>query len=224
MSRTSKAGGMTPRRPTADRAERERRLRAAGWDTCDVCDGRGENWTGRGPAAEPHLCGRCGGEGWVRSRQPIVDAQRRRRQENPLQKGPETMPNEKPGDRVTLVHTSDPYTRLRPGVEGTVTLVDGVGTLHVRWDDGSTLGLIAEAGDRWKAAPKQTDVSIPVTVYLRDGKPYDVAIDYDGAAPDFKRNVWDPNEEAWHHDEEADTAAMEWLEKVIAGALRNPPQ
>lgn len=53
------------------------------------------------------------------------------------------------GRRVRLVSCSDPYTRLQPGAEGTVTLVDGVGTVHVRWDDGHQLGLIHEAGDRW---------------------------------------------------------------------------
>ncbi len=54
------------------------------------------------------------------------------------------------GRRVRLVSCSDPYTRLQPGAEGTVTLVDGVGTVHVRWDDGHQLGLIHEAGDRWE--------------------------------------------------------------------------
>jgi hypothetical protein len=46
-----------------------------------------------------------------------------------------------------LVRTSDPYTRLKPGAEGTVIALDDAGTLHVRWDDGSTLGLTDE--DEW---------------------------------------------------------------------------
>jgi hypothetical protein len=44
------------------------------------------------------------------------------------------------GDRVELVYTSDPATRLQPGDRGTVRSVDGLGTLHVRWDNGSRLG------------------------------------------------------------------------------------
>jgi Domain of unknown function (DUF4314) len=52
-----------------------------------------------------------------------------------------------PGTRVALVHTSDPWTRLRPGAKGTVTLVDHLGTVHVRWDDGSTLGLVPGEDD-----------------------------------------------------------------------------
>lgn len=52
------------------------------------------------------------------------------------------MTNSLIGKRVRLVHTSDPYTRLRPGTEGTVTFVDDLGTVSVKWDDGSTLGMI----------------------------------------------------------------------------------
>ena len=48
----------------------------------------------------------------------------------------------KVGKRVRLVRTSDPYTRLSPGDEGVVTSVDSLGTLHVSWDNGSSLGLI----------------------------------------------------------------------------------
>ncbi len=54
------------------------------------------------------------------------------------------------GDRVELIYTDDEYTTLRAGSQGTVNLIGAFGTVHVKWDDGSTLGLIAEAGDRWK--------------------------------------------------------------------------
>lgn len=53
------------------------------------------------------------------------------------------------GKRVRLQYTNDPYTTLRSGDEGTVSFVDDFGTLHVRWDSGSGLGLIASEGDRW---------------------------------------------------------------------------
>lgn len=47
------------------------------------------------------------------------------------------------GRRVRLIRTSDPYTRLTSGTEGTVDFVDDTGTVFVRWDDGSRLGLIS---------------------------------------------------------------------------------
>lgn len=46
------------------------------------------------------------------------------------------------GDRVRLVRTSDPYTRLEPGTCGTVMGIDGEGTVHVSWDSGQVLGML----------------------------------------------------------------------------------
>lgn len=46
------------------------------------------------------------------------------------------------GRKVRLVHTSDAYTRLEEGTVGTVRFVDDLGTVHVNWEDGSSLGLI----------------------------------------------------------------------------------
>jgi hypothetical protein len=46
------------------------------------------------------------------------------------------------GSRVRFIHSTDPYTRLKPGTLGTVVFIDDLGTLHVKWDDGSGLGLV----------------------------------------------------------------------------------
>jgi hypothetical protein len=46
------------------------------------------------------------------------------------------------GTRVALVSMDDPYTKLRPGDEGTVFAVDDIGTVHIQWDNGSTLGAV----------------------------------------------------------------------------------
>jgi len=54
------------------------------------------------------------------------------------------------GDRVRLIRINDPWSRTPKGTEGTVSLVDDMGTVHVRWDDGSAIGLIAEDGDLWE--------------------------------------------------------------------------
>jgi len=52
------------------------------------------------------------------------------------------------GDTVRLVWTSDEFTRLVPGTRGRVSFVDDTGTIHVEWEDGSSLGLIP-GEDRW---------------------------------------------------------------------------
>ncbi len=47
------------------------------------------------------------------------------------------------GCRVKLVHMDDPYnTKLVPGSKGTVRAVDDIGTIHVNWDCGSSLGVV----------------------------------------------------------------------------------
>ena len=47
------------------------------------------------------------------------------------------------GSRVELIRMNDPYNRsLRPGCEGTVVDVDDMGTVFVRWDCGSGLGVV----------------------------------------------------------------------------------
>lgn len=46
------------------------------------------------------------------------------------------------GKRVKLISCSDPYTKLVAGSEGVVTFVDDLGTVHVDWDCGSSLGLV----------------------------------------------------------------------------------
>lgn len=52
------------------------------------------------------------------------------------------------GQRVRLVHTSDPYTNLIRGALGTVRRVDALGTVHINWDSGSRLGLVPGV-DEW---------------------------------------------------------------------------
>ena len=47
------------------------------------------------------------------------------------------------GTRVKLVHMDDPFnTRLVPGCLGTVRHVDDMGTIHISWDCGSSLGAV----------------------------------------------------------------------------------
>lgn len=47
------------------------------------------------------------------------------------------------GARVELVHMNDPFMdKLRFGSKGTVRCVDDMGTIHVDWDCGSSLGVV----------------------------------------------------------------------------------
>ena len=47
------------------------------------------------------------------------------------------------GCRVELTHMNDPWnSRLHEGCLGTVITVDDIGTIHVAWDCGSSLGVV----------------------------------------------------------------------------------
>ena len=47
-----------------------------------------------------------------------------------------------PGTPVELVQMNDPYSKLKPGVKGTVDFVDDTGTIFCTWETGSTLGVV----------------------------------------------------------------------------------
>ena len=47
------------------------------------------------------------------------------------------------GCRVELLSLDDPFnTKLTAGAKGTVVTVDDIGTIHVAWDCGSSLGVL----------------------------------------------------------------------------------
>ena len=49
----------------------------------------------------------------------------------------------RPGARVKLLRMNDPYRPdLKAGALGTVLHVDDIGTIHVSWDCGSSLGVV----------------------------------------------------------------------------------
>ena len=73
------------------------------------------------------------------------------------------------GDRIVLVLTSDPHTRLVPGTTGTVTSYDTrLGHLAVAWDDGSTLAMLLHDGDQVR--PLLRPGLRPETVRSADGR------------------------------------------------------
>ena len=47
-----------------------------------------------------------------------------------------------PGCRVELVKMDDPYREMPPGLKGVVTGVDDTGSIHVDWQNGSSLAVI----------------------------------------------------------------------------------
>ena len=46
------------------------------------------------------------------------------------------------GTRIECISMDDPYYPIAPGTKGTVVAVDDIGTIHMQWDNGRTLGLV----------------------------------------------------------------------------------
>ena len=48
----------------------------------------------------------------------------------------------KEGQRVELIEMNDPYRKMEKGLKGTVKFVDDMGTVHISWDNNSSLGAL----------------------------------------------------------------------------------
>lgn len=59
------------------------------------------------------------------------------------------------GTRVRLVRCADPWTKLTPGELGTVLDTDSLGTVHIAWDSGARLGMVALAGDAYEVVREE---------------------------------------------------------------------
>ena len=47
-----------------------------------------------------------------------------------------------PGTRVMLLSMEDPWSPVPSGTRGTVEVVDDIGQIHMKWDNGRTLALV----------------------------------------------------------------------------------
>ncbi|MBN2882066.1 MAG: DUF4314 domain-containing protein [Clostridia bacterium] len=60
------------------------------------------------------------------------------------------------GTRVELIGMDDPYAPIESGTQGTVEIVDDAGTLHMKWDNGRTLGIVP-GEDQFKVISKPSE-------------------------------------------------------------------
>lgn len=63
------------------------------------------------------------------------------------------------GTRIELISMDDPHAPIECGMQGTVCIVDDVGTLHMKWDNGRTLGIVP-GEDSFKVISKPQEESM----------------------------------------------------------------
>ena len=62
-----------------------------------------------------------------------------------------------PGTRIELISISDPYAPVPSGTKGTVLFVDDIGTIHPKWDNGRSLGVIVEEDEFRKLSQSEIE-------------------------------------------------------------------
>ena len=71
------------------------------------------------------------------------------------------------GTRVQLIHMEDPYRQMPEGIKGTVVAVDDTATIHVSWDNGTTLGVVY-GEDSCKKIVQMPDEVVDQILFIRE--------------------------------------------------------
>lgn len=79
-----------------------------------------------------------------------------------------------PGTRIRLNSMEDPYAPVAPGTEGEVDFVDDIGTIHMKWDNGRTLGIAPGEDSFTVLPPKLTTLKLymPLTADFYERSEY----------------------------------------------------
>ena len=93
-----------------------------------------------------------------------------------------------PGTRIRLNSMNDPWHPISPGTEGEVDFVDDIGTIHMKWDNGRSLGIVPGVDSFTVIAPKLETLKLymPLTADFYERSEYGdlepEAVELDGRA------------------------------------------
>ena len=78
------------------------------------------------------------------------------------------------GTRIRLNSMEDPYAPIAPGTEGVVDFVDDIGTIHIKWNNGRSLGIVPGEDSFSVLPPKLTTFKLymPLTAELYERSEY----------------------------------------------------
>ncbi len=71
------------------------------------------------------------------------------------------------GTRIEMEYMNDPFAPIPNGTKGTVVHVDDFGTLHMRWDNGRTLGINTDEDSFHVITGEEQDESVENAPVMR---------------------------------------------------------
>jgi hypothetical protein len=74
-------------------------------------------------------------------------------------------PNAQEGMRIRLITMEDDFGAVDPQMEGTIRRIDDIGTLHVNWDDGRTLGVIPGVDEYVLLPPESEQTPVGTDIF-----------------------------------------------------------
>lgn len=106
------------------------------------------------------------------------------------------------GSRIKLREMKDSHHPVEPGTMGTLTSIDDIGTFHVNWDNGRTLGLVI-GEDSFTVLPPETHL---LKLYMP------MTVDY------YERNQWGDMEN--EPTEMSSREAVQYVDHIAAAIQR----
>lgn len=111
------------------------------------------------------------------------------------------------GAKVELVEMNDPYRQIPKGTRGTVVAVDSMATIHVKWDNGSCLG-VAYPEDKVR---KISEEEISLYFYNGFSKPQKIDVEDFRLSNNYLGDITDEFKE--FYEETMENYTIEELEK-----------